>query len=818
MRELDKKAIHTILEELETTQKRQIHSEKIRTSTTIDGCRTARELSDIIDEAVIRVLQEMEIPEEVTIIGVWATGRQEATPWSDLDVIWYVPNSEEYEKKFAEPYRKNMWRLLNALDLKGEPTVWVPGDFMKSDLVTIASMNLDARKLHGGNILTIEDIQQKVRAICEPFFIASRHEEILQNFRYWNDGKNEFKVDFDIKEDRGWLRHLQHILWLLAAIQGIWLQNMYTEIQRKDPEVYQALDLMLHIRSWLHLKKLWTKDRKIDLLSWNMWPELKEQFWNDIIERIQTARRAIIRYERTRILWEKKKGIKVGDGTKWWLLGLEIDNKSWLPKEDLVIQLLINAQKTGLKISPLVFSYLETEARKYMTHGNEKYSQIVSETGNFGETVRRMRSMGIIDNLFPWFSLLENQTYSPKHRHADINQVGRIMVKLENLGIHAEKSLKDIYATLSHQQQAGIRIALVCNEIPTIAEVSRRDYFKNLKDIHPTLWEGIDIAEYLVEKNLMLFDCSHMDDWIDERELKRIAREIESLDRLNALLIYTCAELDYDKTEYFHKSLWDKTFALYYALEKEIKWSSPEEEQEKLILRKWRLSPEQNTILDTSQETFLRSRYISSSDALGKTMMYLEKAQETRDPQIKVTRNQEGGLRIIVSSLYSNEISAIIAGTCFQNSITINDAEIHTFNTQSPLAVFFLEAGFSTPNLTPSGQDAAIQKFQSTLQENLQRKKVPQIDAYDILGKWKPTFLLEETHATNRFKLIVTAEDDVPWFLFAMTKIISETWTDILSTNIYTYPRHNGDSPYIEDTFILSSKNITILKEKLQIQ
>lgn len=77
-----------------------------------------------------------------------------------------------------------MWRLLNALDLKGEPTVWVPGDFMKSDLVTIASMNLDARKLHGGNILTIEDIQQKVRAICEPFFIASRHEEILQNFRY----------------------------------------------------------------------------------------------------------------------------------------------------------------------------------------------------------------------------------------------------------------------------------------------------------------------------------------------------------------------------------------------------------------------------------------------------------------------------------------------------------------------------------------------------------------------------------------------------------------------------------------------------------
>lgn len=77
-----------------------------------------------------------------------------------------------------------MWKVLHALDLKGEPTVWVPGDFIKSDLVAIASMNLDARKLHGGNILTLEEIQKKVRAVCEPFFIASRHEEILQNFHY----------------------------------------------------------------------------------------------------------------------------------------------------------------------------------------------------------------------------------------------------------------------------------------------------------------------------------------------------------------------------------------------------------------------------------------------------------------------------------------------------------------------------------------------------------------------------------------------------------------------------------------------------------
>lgn len=68
MKELDQKTIHGLLDELGTAGKRQLHSEKIRTSGSIHGCQTARELSDIIDEAVLCILQEMELPEEVTII------------------------------------------------------------------------------------------------------------------------------------------------------------------------------------------------------------------------------------------------------------------------------------------------------------------------------------------------------------------------------------------------------------------------------------------------------------------------------------------------------------------------------------------------------------------------------------------------------------------------------------------------------------------------------------------------------------------------------------------------------------------------------
>ena len=55
---------------------------------------------------------------------------------------------------------------------------------MTNDLLAIASMNLDARVIHGGKNLTLDEIQRKVRDVCEPFFTASRHERELEKFRY----------------------------------------------------------------------------------------------------------------------------------------------------------------------------------------------------------------------------------------------------------------------------------------------------------------------------------------------------------------------------------------------------------------------------------------------------------------------------------------------------------------------------------------------------------------------------------------------------------------------------------------------------------
>lgn len=112
-----------------------------------------------------------------------------------------------------------------------------------------------------------------------------------------------------------------------------------------------------------------------------------------------------------------------------------------------------------------------------------------------------------------------------------------------------------------------------------------------------------EIAQFLVEKHRILFDCAQIDDWNDPHELIRIVREIGTSCHLDALLIYTCAMLDYGKDEYYPKYHWDKAFSLYYTLKEALEELDPEKKEtngQKMMERTRSLSEEQRDILATA--------------------------------------------------------------------------------------------------------------------------------------------------------------------------------------------------------------------------
>jgi hypothetical protein len=101
-----------------------------------------------------------------------------------------------------------------------------------------------------------------------------------------------------------------------------------------------------------------------------------------------------------------------------------LDNNEWgISREDLTVQLLIDAQITGQQIDDRDFAKLERNAHDLMTRANEKYAELLKARGKFSATVRRLRSLKIINQVFPCFSSLENQMHHNKHPHADITLV-----------------------------------------------------------------------------------------------------------------------------------------------------------------------------------------------------------------------------------------------------------------------------------------------------------------------------------------------------------------------------------------------------------
>lgn len=823
MKELSRAEIESEIEILWTKEKFQKLFNEILDPNNKDirGLAISTELSKILDSAVKRVLELMGLPNEVTVVAVGSDGCLWRASGSDADYVLYVPDTVGYEWEFTKIYKQNMRVLYDVLGLTGDPTVWVAGDFRTDDLLNISSMNIDSRLIYGWDILTLEEIKKKVESVCTPILMAVKHAEILDNkFSYWKSLRDVEHVDLDIKKDRWVLRHIQHVLWFIATIENSNRHDLVQKMKHENPEVYNALDLLLHIRSWLHLN-IENNDTKIDLLRRCHRQKLEDHFWADIFERIQNARSAIISFERTKILEKKQAGMKIWDGTIITQEGFDIESEPWGDNKSNTIQVILNAQITGLQISPSFYNQLETGKHNPLgiwTH--PKLATLLLEEGKFSATLRRLIRFGIIENLIPEFSTIQNQIFHKTHLHSDLTLCGRMREELENLERIVYGDFKDLYANLSQEERAGIRLAIVCKDIPNFSKKIKENYFHWFKSLYPTLNTSIDLAHKLIKMQNALFDCPFYEGNNDPTEFTRIAQEIDSRSHLDALLIYTCALRDYGTSSRYAKYAWDKVFSFYTSINKSLESRDPEKkrEHEKIMVDKMlRLSPQQQEIFRKAPSSFHYSRYIFRNEDLMKTMRYLWKVDEEWKPQITISRSVDNTVKIIVSAKYSDKLLPIILGICHNHNIDIWDAETYRFDTEDPLSVIFLEINTGNQWTLSSWKITNTEKFEKELNSALNLLNYDWPDARDILAESHPNFILEKTKTSDKYKLIVTAEKNTPWFLYAIIQILAEIPVVINSTSVYTHLR-NDSWPLIEDIFILEPHNIEKLQASLGIR
>lgn len=203
------------------------------------------------------------------MLALGGYGRAEMNPYSDVDLMFYVPESERDNfAKLSERILYLLWDLGysvgHCLRTRRECL-----DMASADLSAYTAM-LDARFICGSTTLHEEFDTRVLKPLMHRStrtFIKAKMEENAQRLKRY--GSSVYILEPNIKEGEGGLRDLHTVLWICKVtykvrdLRGLLIKGVISE-QRYN-EFVDALDYLWRIRNELH----YLSERKNDQLHFD---------------------------------------------------------------------------------------------------------------------------------------------------------------------------------------------------------------------------------------------------------------------------------------------------------------------------------------------------------------------------------------------------------------------------------------------------------------------------------------------------------------------------------------------------------------------
>lgn len=184
-----------------------------------DGLDTVKKLSKLTDEIIKFLFSKNTELQKVVICAVGGYGRSELAPFSDIDIIFILENSQE--KKSVEKEIIQILYKLWDLDFKIGYSVRKLDEIFeitKKDQV-IATSILDIRYICG-NYQTYKKAQKIFKTIFKNEDKFLKEKIIERENRAVSNKEVSFLLEPDIKNSRGGLRDLNLIFWFLKTKYG----------------------------------------------------------------------------------------------------------------------------------------------------------------------------------------------------------------------------------------------------------------------------------------------------------------------------------------------------------------------------------------------------------------------------------------------------------------------------------------------------------------------------------------------------------------------------------------------------------------------
>ncbi len=799
--------------------------------------------------------------ERISVVAIGGYGRGELAPLSDIDLLFLLPYKPT---PFSEQLVEFILYLLWDLGLKvGHAVRSVNENIIqaKADM-TIRTTLLDARWLWGDQEMAAELIsrfKKEVKRGTADQFVQAKLAE--RDERHTKLGDSRYRLEPNVKEDKGGLRDLHSLYWIAKYLYGVSDVRKLADQGVIDDEAaarfIKAHDFLTTVRCHIHYITGRTDNRLTFHLQREIAPRLGyvDRAGATAVERFMKHYFLVARDvgDLTRIfcaLLEESGGRKKslfrlpaalrrrnvdGFSVEGGRIGV-VDEADFAQDPKRLLGIFLTALEHGLDFQPAALRTIAHHARRVVglrgdPEANRIFMDILTSPKGPEATLRLMSECGIFGRFVPDFGrVVAQMQYDMYHVYTTDEHTIRAIGILHRIEQGKLKEELPVASDVVHKVQSR-RALYVSVLLHDIAKGRGGDH-SNLGatvalELCPRLGltaEETETVSWLVRLHLLMSNTAFKRDLDDPQTIAKFCETVQSPERLKLLLILTCADIRAVGPNVWNN--WKATLLrdLYHRADDFIRGGQAAAGIDARVnaakaalaerIADW---PERmrEFILGLVSPGFWLSNDTDTHERLAHFMRAAQEVGENIAVDFTVDSYRDA-TRMVIYTPDHPGLFAKITGALALAGVSVVDASILTLSNSMALDTFSLQdfEGHAIPEHRFERIKARIvSALEGRIRFNQELPKAGSRLPIGVKALEVPPRVIIDNTASKVCSVIEINGHDRAGFLSDVTKAIADLGLQIFSAHISTYGERVVDVFYVKDVFGMKIENDSKIRQ-----
>ncbi len=797
--------------------------------------------------------------ERVSVVAIGGYGRGELAPLSDVDLLFLLPYKPT---PFSEQLVEFMLYMLWDLGIKVGHAVRSVNENItqaKNDM-TIRTTLVDARWIWGDQELAAELLARFKKEIVKGTatqFVQAKLAE--RDERHAKLGDSRYRLEPNVKEDKGGLRDLHTLFWIAKYLYGVSDVRKLADQGLIDDEAaarfIKAHDFLSTVRCHIHYLTGRVDNRLTFDLQRQIAPRLGyvDRAGATAVERFMKHYFLVARDvgDLTRIFCTlleesgtEKKSLfrlpvrrKVIDGfmVEGGRIGVK-DGGIFIREPVKLLSIFLTALNHNLDFQPTALRIISRHARRVATlrrdpEANRVFMEILTSTKGPEGTLRLMSECGVFGRFMPDFGrVVAQMQYDMYHVYTTDEHTIRAIGILHRI---EQGKLKEELPVASEvvekvQSRRALYVAMLLHDIAKGRGGDHSALGADVaKELCPRLGltaEETETVSWLVRYHLLMSNTAFKRDLDDPQTIIKFCEVVQSPERLKLLLVLTCADIRAVGPAVWNN--WKATLLrdLYHRTDHFIRGGQAAAGIDKRItnaklalaerLGEWPERMREN-ILGLASPAFWLSNDTDTHERLAHFMRAAEDVGENIAVDFTIDTYRDVTHMVIYTPDHPG-LFAKIAGALALTGVSVVDANILTLSNSMALDTFSLQdfEGHTIPdNRFARIKTRIVAALEGRLRLNQELPKAGSRLPMRVSALEVPPRVIIDNSASKVCSVVEVNGHDRPGFLSDVTKAITDLGLQIFSAHISTYGERVVDVFYVKDVFGMKIENETKIRQ-----